>query len=118
MKSKTTAYLLWFFFGYLGLHRFYLGKVFSGALYLLTFGFFGFGWFIDLFILGGQVDAYNALHMGRHGMPQNHTTVNTGGQPSAAATDVTAQLQRLADLREKGHLTEQEFEQQKGKLLG
>jgi len=65
MKSKGIAYLLWFFFGYLGLHRFYLGKVGTGLLYLFTGGFFGIGWFIDLFILSGQVDAHNALYLAK-----------------------------------------------------
>ena len=50
MKSKTTAYLLWFFLGFLGVHKFYLEKVGIGLLY-------------DLFTLGGQVDKYNTMHL-------------------------------------------------------
>lgn len=65
MKSKGTAYLLWFFLGGLGAHKFYLGKVGTGVIYLLTFGLFGIGWFIDMFTLGGQVDNYNAMFMAR-----------------------------------------------------
>jgi TM2 domain-containing membrane protein YozV len=63
-KSKGVAYLLWFlgFFGVLGLHRFYLGKVGTGLLWLFTFGVCGIGAFIDLFTLGTQVDVANALH--------------------------------------------------------
>lgn len=66
MKSKGIAYLLWFFFGLLGIHRFYLGKVGSGVVYLLTAGVFGIGWLIDLFTLGTQVDVYNAKYMASH----------------------------------------------------
>ena len=62
MKSKGVAYLLWFFLGGLSAHRFYLGKIGSGILYLLTFQLFGIGWIIDLFILGGMVDKYNLMH--------------------------------------------------------
>lgn len=51
MKNKWVAVLLCFFLGYLGAHRFYEGKVGSGILYLLTFGVFGIGWFIDFLIL-------------------------------------------------------------------
>lgn len=65
MKSKTLAYVLWFFFGLLGIHRFYLGKVGTGILYLLTGGVFGIGWFIDLFTLSSQVDSYNALYIAK-----------------------------------------------------
>ncbi|MCB2379289.1 NINE protein [Hymenobacter sp. BT635] len=59
MKSKVVAYLLWFFFGWLSLHRFYLGKVGSGIVYLLTGQLLGVGWIIDLFLLSGMVDNYN-----------------------------------------------------------
>lgn len=69
MKSKFVAYLLWFFFGLLGIHRFYLGKVGSGILYLLTGGLLGIGWFIDLFTLSSQVDSYNALYLARRNYP-------------------------------------------------
>lgn len=60
MKSKTTAYLLWFFFGLIGIHKFYLGKTGMGILYIFTAGLFSIGWIVDLFILGKQVDKYNA----------------------------------------------------------
>lgn len=63
MKSKTTAYLLWFFLGFLGVHKFYLEKVGIGVLYFFTFGLFGFGLLYDLFTLGGQVDKYNTMHL-------------------------------------------------------
>jgi hypothetical protein len=59
MKSKTIAYLLWFFLGLIGGHKFYLEKPGMGILYLLTCGLFGFGWLYDLFTLGRQVDQYN-----------------------------------------------------------
>lgn len=68
MKSKFVAYLLWFFLGLLGVHKFYLGKIGMGIVYLFTGGFFTIGWFIDLFTLSTQVDAYNALHLSRQSM--------------------------------------------------
>lgn len=60
-KSKGVAYLLWFFggLGCFGFHRFYLGKWGTGFLWLITFGLFGFGAFIDLFTTGNKVDLYN-----------------------------------------------------------
>jgi TM2 domain-containing membrane protein YozV len=62
MKSKGIAYLLWFFLGVFGIHKFYLDKIAVGIIYLLTGGLFLIGWIYDLFTLGSQVDVYNALH--------------------------------------------------------
>ncbi len=58
-KELWIAYVLWFFFGLLGIHKFYLEKIGMGIIYILTGGFFFIGWFIDLFTLPSQVDRYN-----------------------------------------------------------
>lgn len=89
MKSKTTAYLLWFFLGAFGFHRFYLGKIGTGILFLLTFGFLGIGWLIDLFTLGGQVDMYNTLHSGRN-QNVNQNTQNLVVNVTAPAATMAA----------------------------
>lgn len=47
-KEKWVAFFLCLFAGYLGVHRFYEGKIGSGVLYMLTGGLFGIGWLIDL----------------------------------------------------------------------
>lgn len=61
-KSKIVALLLCIFFGYLGIHRFYVGKVGTGIIYLFTGGLFGIGWFIDIIfiIIGSFTDNTNA----------------------------------------------------------
>ncbi len=50
-RSRGIALVLCFFFGFFGVHRFYLGKIGTGVLYLLSYGLFGFGWLVDLFSL-------------------------------------------------------------------
>ena len=53
-KKKIVALLLCLFFGYLGAHRFYVGKTGTGIIWLFTFGFFGIGAVVDfIFILIG-----------------------------------------------------------------
>jgi TM2 domain-containing membrane protein YozV len=41
------------------MHRFYLDKIGSGILYLLTGQLLGIGWIVDLFLIGSMVDNYN-----------------------------------------------------------
>jgi len=48
-KSKSTTFLLCYFFGVLGVHRFYLGKLITGILMLLTGGGLAIWWLIDLY---------------------------------------------------------------------
>ena len=55
----TVAWILITFLGYLGAHRFYLGKWGTGLLYLFTAGLFGIGWVYDYCTLNGQVDELN-----------------------------------------------------------
>ena len=50
-RSRWFAFVLCLFLGPLGIHRFYVGKVGTGLLYLCTGGFFGIGWVLDCFRL-------------------------------------------------------------------
>ena len=50
-KSRLVALLLCFFLGFLGIHRFYVGKIGTGILMLITLGLFGIWTFIDLIII-------------------------------------------------------------------
>lgn len=60
--NKGTAYVLWalgFFVPVCGVHRFYAGKPISGTFYLLTFGLFYVGQFIDVFLIPSMVEKRN-----------------------------------------------------------
>ena len=61
-KDKTVGFLLTFFVGGLGAHRYYMGETGLGVVYTLFF------WtlipalvaFIELFLIGKRIDRYNS----------------------------------------------------------
>ena len=50
-KSWIATFLLCWFLGYLGVHRFYVGKVGTGIVQLLTLGGLGIWVFVDWIII-------------------------------------------------------------------
>jgi TM2 domain-containing membrane protein YozV len=76
-KSPAVAYLLWFFLGEFGAHRFYMGRIWSGiamalllvasaVLLLIFIGVFGLlacfvWWIIDAFLLNNWIKEHNSL---------------------------------------------------------
>ena len=50
-KSRLVALLLCFFLGYLGVHRFYVGRVGTGVLMIFTLGGLGIWYLIDLIMI-------------------------------------------------------------------
>jgi TM2 domain-containing membrane protein YozV len=56
----TVAWLLLTFLGLFGIHRFYMGKILTGLLYLISGGLFGIGILYDFLTLNGQVSELNA----------------------------------------------------------
>lgn len=55
----SVTWILQTFLGALGIHRFYMGKIWTGLIWLLTGGLFLVGWLYDFCTLNEQVDELN-----------------------------------------------------------
>ena len=51
-SEGVIAFVVCFFFGVFGVHRFIYGKIGTGILMLITLGGFGIWWLIDLIRIG------------------------------------------------------------------
>lgn len=56
----TLAWILLTFLGLFGVHRFYMGKIWTGLLFLLTGSLFGLGWLYDFWTINEQISEINS----------------------------------------------------------
>lgn len=61
----SVAWILLTFLGFFGIHRFYIGKIGTGILYLLTLGLLGIGVIYDFWTLNSQISERNATALRR-----------------------------------------------------
>jgi TM2 domain-containing membrane protein YozV len=116
-NSKTISYILWALWptmGLAGMHRFYNKRYASGILWLFTFGLFGVGQIIDLFIISDMVDEHNAkvrarLGMSSYGVPLPNTVtaeaVVSNHPPKPPTVDQRMIEFTKAAQRRNGHLS-------------
>jgi len=105
-KSVSAAYLLWFFIGFLGAHRFYAGRKGSGfaQLALLLIPFLGWailaGWWIaDLFLIPGIIREENMKTIEEIAGPRR--PAERLDKPQSPADRKRAEM--LEDLRQTGY---------------
>lgn len=114
MKDKTTAALLALFLGGIGIHRFYLGKSISGVFYLLFFWTLvpAFIAFIEALLLFGMSKEnfdfeYNPEYARKEYQKKKENM----------SLNRLKMLNELYELKQKGIITEEEFEIKKKKLI-
>lgn len=108
MKNRTTAIILAFLLGGFGAHKFYLGESGKGIIFLLfcwTFipGIIAFIDFIKYLVMSD--DEFNQ----KYNPSINYVHKN--------ALNVSDEIEKLHRLKEKGIITEKEFEDKKKALL-
>lgn len=58
-KQPVVTWLLWFFLGSLGAHRYYLGRIGTAIAQTLTLGGLGIWALIDVFLISGMIRKEN-----------------------------------------------------------
>jgi TM2 domain-containing membrane protein YozV len=108
-KNYVLTIVLALFLGGIGVHRFYLGQTAAGVLMLIFF------WtFIPAII--AFIDVIRYLVMGESEFHRRYSGAGTQPQVRPVGSAVE-ELEKLAALKEKGHITEAEFNQKKTELL-
>ncbi len=110
MKSKTTAILLCFFLGGLGIHKFYLGQDGLGVIYLI------FCWTL----IPGIIAFFELLILAFMSDTEFNRQFNQGLESigsTGSIKDATESLSQLKNLYDQGIITAEEYEEKRKKVL-
>jgi TM2 domain-containing membrane protein YozV len=111
MKNKVVAALFAFFLGGFGAHKFYLGEVGWGITYLV-FCWTGIPW------IAGFIEFLYLLSMDDQGFDRrfNERYLTTSDYNYNVLQEAQG-LEKLAELKNRGLLTDEEFEAKRRQIL-
>ncbi len=122
-KDWLVTLLFSIFLGGLGIHRFYVGKVGTGILWLLTAGCLGIGALVDIIMIATEnfTDDNNRLIVQDSHKNTSYAYASASSAPAGGTRppreDVFDQIEKLAKLRDSGAITKEEFDQKKSILM-
>lgn len=110
-KNQTVAAFLAFFLGGAGAHKFYLGRIGQGVIYAIFF------WTWIPAILG-IIEGIIIANMDEDKFYKKYCVKpRPKVYPDESASSYVDEVKRLYDLKEKGIITEEEFERKKKMIL-
>ena len=106
-KEFIPTLILCFFVGVIGVHRFYVGKIGTGVAMIFTLGGLGIWVLVDFILI--CIGSFRDIE-GRIIKYQRAVVVKSEGS-------VAAELEKFAELKDKGVISEEEFNKKKEELL-
>tara|TARA_X000000368_G_scaffold310031_1_gene247952 strand:- start:590 stop:1384 length:795 start_codon:yes stop_codon:yes gene_type:complete len=106
-KEFLPTLILCFFVGFLGIHRFFVGKLGTGILMIVTFGGLGIWILVDFIMI--CVGSFRDID-GRIIKYQRSVVIKS-------EASVADELKKFAELKDKGVISEEEFNKKKEELL-
>ena len=108
-KDFLPTLILCFFVGMLGIHRFYAGKVGTGIAMIVTLGGLGIWVLVDFILI--CIGSFRDID-GRIIKYQRAVIA-----PSSSETGIAEELEKFSVLKDKGIISEEEFNKKKEELL-